>query len=403
MSAPADARDLTGLGDAGLVSADPPVRRQRSAYRPIQTLVPQPVRWVKGRGAVSRLPGRYETQVRQQEDDGWDGGGYDQDGEPVDRFGGVVQTEVKPELVRSALSFNDSPDIGFDRSLNPYRGCEHGCIYCYARPTHAWLQRSPGLDFETRLTAKQNMPEVLLKELASATYRAAPVNIGSITDAYQPVERDWQLTRRLLEILLQTRHPATIVTKNALILRDLDLLKQMAALNLVSVHVSVTTLDPQLCRILEPRASAPWRRLQAINTLTQAGVPVALSLAPIIPFINDDEIEKIIASAAQAGATRAMAIMLRLPWEVAPLFDQWLRQHYPDRADRVLARVRDLRDGKLNDPNFRDRMRGKGIWADLIQQRLARAVRQAGMVRGRFDLDSSLFVAPSRGGQQRLF
>ncbi|CAM3801789.1 Radical SAM core domain-containing protein [Bordetella sputigena] len=304
-------------------------------------------------------------------------------------------TTVAVEQARKLISRNDSPDVPFDRAINTYRGCEHGCIYCYARPTHAYLGYSPGLDFETRLVAKANAVDALRAELARPGYRVEPVNVGSATDVYQPIERSWRLTRGVLELLLETGHPLTIVTKNALIERDLDLLQALARRNLVAVYISVTSLDADISRTLEPRASAPWRRLQSVRKLADAGVPVGVLAAPVIPFITDEFLERIVQEAARAGAYYASYTVVRLPWEVKPVFEEWLQAHFPDRAERVLHRIEDMREGKRNDPRFGTRMRGTGIWADLLRQRFDMAVRKAGLNRQRLQLDTKQFVPPA--------
>ncbi len=306
----------------------------------------------------------------------------------------ALRTEVRAEQARSILSRNDSPDVPFEVAINPYRGCEHGCVYCFARPTHAYLGYSPGLDFETKLVAKANAVEVLRGELAKPGYRVAPINLGSATDIYQPIERTWRLTRNLLQVMLDTGHPVTLVTKNALIERDLDLLRALAERNLVMAFVSITTLDADMARTLEPRASAPWRRLQAVRTLAQAGVPVGVLASPLIPFINDEFLESILEEAANAGARFSGYTVVRLPWEVKEVFEQWLQAHFPDRAQRVLHRVEDMREGRRNDPNFGTRMRGTGVWADLLRQRYTLAVRKFGLNAMRPQLDCSQFVAP---------
>jgi DNA repair photolyase len=310
------------------------------------------------------------------------------------------RTEVRIEQARKLLSRNDSPDIPFELAVNPYRGCEHGCVYCYARPTHAYLGYSPGLDFETRLVAKVNAVSALRAELARPGHRVSPINLGSATDIYQPIEREWRLTRGLLELLLETRHPATLVTKNALVERDIDLLAALAERNLVMVYVSVTTLDADMARKLEPRASAPWRRLQAVRALAEAGVPVGVLAAPMIPFINDESLESILAEAAAAGAKSASYTVVRLPYEVLDVFEQWLATHFPDRAQRVLHRIEDMRGGKRNDSRFGVRMRGTGLWADLLRQRHTIAVRKLGLDRFRFSLDCKQFVPPSISAEQ---
>ncbi|EFF76499.1 radical SAM domain protein [Achromobacter piechaudii ATCC 43553] len=308
------------------------------------------------------------------------------------------KTTVTAEAARKMLSRNDSPDIPFDVAVNPYRGCEHGCVYCYARPTHSYLGMSPGLDFETRLVAKANAVDALRAELGRPGYKPSPINIGSATDAYQPIERDWRLTRGILELMLETRHPVTIVTKNALVARDLDLLAALAEQNLVVVYISITTLDAGMARTLEPRAAAPWRRLEAVRSLTDAGVPVGVLVAPVIPFINDESMEHILQESKAAGAHYASYTVLRLPWEVKTLFEDWLNAHYPDRAQRVLHRIEDLRNGRRNDPNFGSRMRGTGVWADLLRQRFTVATRKLGLNRHRLELDCNRFQPPLAAG-----
>jgi len=360
---------------------------------------------LRGRGAVTNVRHRFEQTEREPADDGWSSGQVTasqddvSDGDIDGSYIPIVpestlKTTVTPEQARKLLSRNDSPDIPFDVAVNPYRGCEHGCVYCYARPTHAYLGYSPGLDFETRLIAKTNAVEVLRAELARPGYRVSPINIGSATDVYQPIEREWQLTRGVLELLLQTRHPATIVTKNALIERDLDLLTALAEQRLITVYVSVTTLDAEMARTLEPRASAPWRRIQAIRSLANAGVPVGVLVAPIIPFINDESLEHILQDARQAGACYASYTVVRLPWEVKAVFQEWLEAHFPDRAQRVLHRIEDMRNGRRNDAQFGTRMRGTGLWANLLRQRFNLAVRKLGLNITRPQLATHLFQAP---------
>jgi DNA repair photolyase len=352
----------------------------------------------KGRGAVSNLPHRFESCQRTVDGDALDA--LLADGEaPVPS----LATEVRPEQAKSLLAYNDSPDIYFDRSINPYRGCEHGCIYCYARPTHSYLNLSPGLDFETRLVAKVNAAEVLRRELAAPAYRAAVANLGSATDAYQPVERDLRITRAVLDLLAETRHPVAIVTKSSLVERDLDLLAPMARQGLAAAFISVTTLDPSLSRRLEPRAASPSRRLRTVETLARAGVPVCVNVAPVIPFVNEPEIERILGAAAAAGASGAFYTVLRLPWEVAPLFRQWLQVHFPQRAERVMNRVREMRHGRDYDADFASRMKGNGPWADLIRSRFDKACVRLGLGRGRFELRDDLFRPPRAGAQMALF
>ncbi|CAB3632705.1 PA0069 family radical SAM protein [Achromobacter dolens] len=372
---------------------------------------------LRGRGAVTNVRHRFQKDDRVQVDDGWSASGL-----PADFVDAVPNTSVIPilpdirrapaapkttvtaEEARKILSRNDSPDIPFDVAVNPYRGCEHGCVYCYARPTHSYLGYSPGLDFETRLVAKANAVEALRAEISRPGYKPSPINIGSATDAYQPIERDWRLTRGMLELMLETRHPLTIVTKNALVARDLDLLAALAEQNLVVVYMSITTLDADMARTLEPRAAAPWRRLEAVRSLTAAGVPVGVLVAPVIPFINDDAMEHILQESKAAGAHYASYTVIRLPWEVKTLFEDWLNAHFPDRAQRVLHRIEDLRNGRRNDPNFGSRMRGTGIWADLLRQRFAVATRKLGLNRHRLALDCDRFLAPApAGGSAALF
>lgn len=374
---------------------------------------------LRGRGAVTNVRHRFQRDDRVQVDDGWSASGL-----PADFVDAVPdispkvipilpdarlapaapKTTVTAEEARKILSRNDSPDIPFDVAVNPYRGCEHGCVYCYARPTHSYLGYSPGLDFETRLVAKANAVQALRAEISRPGYKPSPINIGSATDAYQPIERDWRLTRGMLELMLETRHPVTIVTKNALVARDLDLLAALAEQKLVVVYMSITTLDAGMARTLEPRAAAPWRRLEAVRNLTDAGVPVGVLVAPVIPFINDDAMEHILQESKAAGAHYASYTVIRLPWEVKTLFEDWLNAHYPDRAQRVLHRIEGLRNGRRNDPNFGSRMRGTGIWADLLRQRFAVATRKLGLNRHRLALDTDRFQPPlAAGGADSLF
>ena len=313
-----------------------------------------------------------------------------------------LRTEVTVERPRTIIARNASPDIGFDRSINAYRGCEHGCIYCYARPSHAYHDLSPGLDFETKLFAKPDAAALLRAELARKNYSVAPIAMGTNTDPYQPIEKDWRITRQVLEVLVETRHPTFITTKSDRILRDIDLLADLARDNLVAVMISVTTLDPKVARTLEPRAPHPERRLEAIAQLAQAGIPVTANMSPIIPAINDHEIESVVARTAAAGARDINYILVRLPHEVAPLFRAWLDAHHPDRAAKVMAIIRDLRGGRDNDPNFGSRMRGQGVWADLIRSRFVKARRKAGLDDDRLTLRTDLF-RPPEGAQMRLF
>ncbi|HYD59790.1 MAG TPA: PA0069 family radical SAM protein [Noviherbaspirillum sp.] len=360
-----------------------------------QSLIHQrPLLARKGRGAVSNLQGRYETQLREAFDDGWADGDA---GEPDDTST-AWKTEVCEEQARSILTRNASPDIPFDVSLNPYRGCEHGCIYCFARPTHSYLGLSPGLDFESRIFAKTNAPELLRRELAKPGYRPEPIALGVATDAYQPCERELRITRRVLEVLHECGHPVAVITKSSLIERDIDLLSAMAARRQAVAAVTLTTLDPAIARTLEPRAAAPSRRLRTIRMLADAGIPVGVSIAPVIPFVTEPDLERILAAAAEAGAVDASYIVLRLPWEVNPLFGQWLEAHFPDRAQRVMNRLREMRGGKDYDAEFGKRMRGEGVWADLIRQRFDKAVARLGLgsrADGFTTLDVSLFRRPA--------
>lgn len=365
------------------------------------TGAPAPMQIVrKGRGATSRIGHRFERVTREVDGDAVDAARAEaSDDEALP----PPATEVTFEQAKRLLAYNDSPDLGFDRSINPYRGCEHGCPYCYARPTHSYLNLSPGLDFETQLVAKRNAPEVLRRELAAPGYRAALVNVGSATDAYQPIERALKITRGIVEVLTETRHPFAIVTRSALVERDLDLLAPAAQRNLAAVFFSLTTLDAALSRKLEPRAASPQRRLRAIETVARAGVPVHVNVAPIIPFVNEPEIEALLAAAAQAGASGAHYAVLRLPWEVDPIFQDWLRAHLPDRSERVMKRVRDMRGGKDYDARFGVRMKGEGVWADLIRQRFEKGAARVGLKRGGVNLRSDLFVPPRAGPQLDLF
>jgi DNA repair photolyase len=350
---------------------------------------------IKGRGTATAMPHRFEQREREQYDDGW--GSLDQEAaeEHV-----PVATQVIEEMAKKIVTSNQSPDISFDYSINPYRGCEHGCIYCFARPTHSYLNMSPGLDFETRIVAKVNAAERLRETLAGARYVPKSLVLGTATDAYQPVERRLGITRRIVEVLAECGHPFSVVTKSSGIERDLDLIAPMAAQGLVSVYLSVTTLDNDLARILEPRAAAPARRLRTIQALAEAGVPVGVSVSPIIPFINEPELERILEAAHAAGARSAFSIPVRLPWEVNPLFQDWLQRHFPDRADRVMARIRDMRGGKDNDARFGTRFSGEGIWAELLQARLRRAVTKLGLRNERRPVQLALFKPPRKPSAQ---
>ncbi|BCI69515.1 radical SAM superfamily protein [Sphingomonas sp. S17] len=313
-----------------------------------------------------------------------------------------LRTSVTVEQARTILSRNSSPDVPFDRSINPYRGCEHGCIYCFARPTHAYHDLSPGLDFESRLFAKPNAAELLRVELAKPSYRVAPIALGTNTDPYQPIEGEWRITRAILQVLAETNHPVAITTKSDRIVGDLDILGSMATKGLATVCISVTSLDAKVARTVEPRAPTPERRLAAVGKLAAAGIPTYVSIAPVIPAITDHEIEHLVARAAEAGARHAFFIPVRLPHEVAPLFRAWLDTHFPERAGKVMAIIQSLRGGRDNDPDFFTRMRGQGPWADLLRVRFHRACRLHGLNRDRPMLDTSQF-RPPKGPQGELF
>ena len=349
-----------------------------------------PVAPVKGRGTAWSLAHRFSSDSRQPHDDGW--GTLDQ---AVHEQVLPPATQVLEERVKTILAGNDSPDIGFDLSINPYRGCEHGCIYCYARPTHSYLNLSPGLDFETRIVAKVNAAQRLREAFAARHYVPLLLNIGSATDAYQPAERKLGITRSVIEVLSEHQHPFSLITKSAGVERDLDLIAPMAKRNLAAVYVSITTLDAALARVMEPRAASPERRLATIRRLAQAGVPVGVSVSPVIPFLNEPELERILEAAQGAGATSAFSVVIRLPWEVNPLFQQWLAQHFPDRAARVMARIREMRGGADNSSQFGERMTGSGVWAQLLRQRFQKASLRLGLQRQRVELDLTQFV---RGG-----
>ena len=344
----------------------------------------------KGRGAVGNVDHRHTGASRAAEDDGWT---QDRENSP--------RTRLFTDSAKTVISRNDSPDIGFDQSLNPYRGCEHGCIYCYARPTHAWLGLSPGLDFETHIFHKPEAARLLAGELAKPGYRCSPIALGTATDAYQPVERRLGLTREILEVLLAVRHPVTVVTKSALILRDIDLWAELARQNLAQVAISLTSLDGDLARQLEPRASAPHARLEAMARLAEAGVPVAVLTAPLIPALNDHELEKLLTAAREHGASHASYTLLRLPYEVAGLFKEWLAQHAPEKAKRLMAVLYDLRGGKANDAHFGSRMTGLGHYADLIRQRFQLTCRRLGLQPDWLPLDCRRFTPPSSPPEDR--
>ena len=345
---------------------------------------------IKGRGAVSNASGRFEKQRREGFDDGWDA--------PIDET--RPKTRVQADSSRSVLVSNESPDLPFDRSVNPYRGCEHGCVYCFARPTHAYLGLSPGLDFETRLFSKPDAAALLESALGKPGYVCQPLALGVNTDAYQPVERKLEITRSVLELLQRLRHPVAIVTKSALVERDVDILREMAQDHLVSVNISVTTLDAELARKMEPRAAAPQRRLQTIRALAEAGIPVSVLVAPVIPVLTDAELDSILGAARDAGAQSAGYILLRLPLEVSELFRQWLQTHYPLKAEHVMTRVRDTRGGKDYDSRFGARMRGTGAFADMIAQRFALACKKLDLKPRERSLNCAAFRVPARSGVQ---
>jgi DNA repair photolyase len=374
-----------------------------------------PIHAIKGRGMATSIAHRFSRDERDAFDDGWGtlGNVENQMGE----FQGAdtqskppLQTQVTFEDAKSAITRNDSPDVHFDYGLNPYRGCEHGCVYCYARPSHSFLGLSPGLDFETKIIAKRNLAAVLTRELGAKNYVPKLIALGTVTDAYQPVERDLKITRAALEVMAQCHQPVAIVTKGSGVERDLDLLAPMAARRLASVYVTITTLDAALARKLEPRAAAPHRRLRSIRELTAAGVPVGVSVAPQIPFINDD-MEQVLQAAWEAGARTAFYTVLRLPWELNPLFQEWLGLHYPQRAARVMARVQELHHisdadrahGKVYNADFATRMKGNGLWADLIRQRFEKTCKRLGFNRERLGHDTSQFDPGVLTGQSRLF
>lgn len=348
----------------------------------------------KGRGApTNQRPQRFGLNIREADGDFLDAL-FTLDENPL-----PIRTEVFVEHPKTIITRNKSPDVPFDRSINPYRGCEHGCIYCFARPSHAYHDLSPGLDFETKLFAKPNAAALLRQELGKKSYRVAPIAFGTNTDPYQPIESDWRIMRSLLEVLHDTRHPLTITTKSDRVTRDIDLLADMARDKLVFICVSVTTLDGDTHRKLEPRAPRPAKRLEAIRKLSEAGIPTHVNVAPVIPAITDHEMEDIIKRAAEAGAMSASFIPVRLPYEVAPLFRDWLGVHYPDRAAKVMSIIQSLRGGRDNDPRFGNRMRGQGVWGDLLRTRFAKALRANGMTRASVALRTDLFVPPSSDGQ----
>ena len=351
------------------------------------------------RGARSFVAGRFETVERETFDDGWT---------PEDPPCEPIQTQVAIERARTIISHNDSPDVGFDSSINPYRGCEHGCVYCYARPSHAYLELSPGLDFETRLYAKTNAAELLRAELAKPGYRPSPIALGANTDCYQPIERKFRITRQILEVLAQCDHPVTLVTKSALVERDIDLLASMAQKNLVRVFLSIVTLARALARRLELGAASPQRRLDVLRNLSKNAIPCGVMVAALIPALTDKTLEHVLEAAAAAGASEAAYVIMRLPDELKSIFKEWLAAHYPQRAEHVMSIVRQMRGGRENDPDFGTRMSGTGTFAELIEKRFDIACRRFGLnghgaPRHRPQLDCSRFKRPSQGGQMALF
>ncbi len=348
-------------------------------------------RALKGRGALSNPAGRFERTGIEAIDDGW----Y------VEEQPGSIETTLEPDRAKHVISTNDSPDIGFEYSINPYRGCSHGCIYCYARPSHSYMGLSPGRDFETRLFYKADAAQVLERELARPSYICKPIMLGANTDPYQPAERDMRVTRSVLEVLARCRHPVSIVTKGALVVRDIDVFTDLARDGLVTVTVSITTLDPDIKRTLEPRAASPQARLRAVEQLSRAGVPVGILVAPVIPALTDHEMEQIMETAVQAGARWAAYVMLRLPYEVKDLFREWLTEHHPHRAAHVMSLIQDIRGGRDNDPNFGTRMKGTGPVAQLIRNRFHVAHRRLGLDSiERTQLQTTLFRRPGIAGAQ---
>jgi DNA repair photolyase len=348
----------------------------------------------RGRGAQTNRAGRFERQMREEFGDGWERA--ESDLEALRSF----ETIQHIERARSIITRNDSPDIGFDRSINAYRGCEHGCSYCFARPTHSYVGHSAGLDFERDIYVKVNASELLRQELSDRRYRPKPIAMGTNTDPYQPAERKHRLTRQILEVMLETRHPVTICTKSALVLRDLDILTELAKLGLTSVALSVTSMDHRLSRKMEPRASTPEKRLGALRLLSEAGVPTTVMAAPMIPAINDMELERILDAAAAQGVTGAGIVLLRLPGEVRDVFREWLLTHYPDRVRHVLGLVREARNGRDNDPDFHTRFKGEGAYAVLLQQRFEKAVERYGLNKPRPALRTDLFRPPAMDRRQ---
>ena len=346
---------------------------------------------IKGRGSSSEPDARYLKHTRHDIDDGWD----------TETEETKVVTSVMAEKPKTIISRNQSPDIPFELSINPYRGCEHGCIYCYARPSHAYVDLSPGIDFETKLFYKSNAATLLEKELAAASYQCSPIALGTNTDPYQPIERQYRITRQIIEVLSDRRHPLTIVTKSSLVERDIDLLAPMAEKNLVKIFLSITTLDPQLMQKLEPRATAPKRRLQTLSILHEAGIPTGMMFAPVIPVINDSEMETILERGMETGISNAGYVLLRLPYEIKDLFKEWLDIHFPLKTSHVMNIIAESRGGKLNDPEFHSRLTGHGVFADMISKRFNKTCKKLGLNSGEnIQLDTSIFIKPILKGQQ---
>ena len=368
------------LAEAGIVAAVPGLAETLAEDRR------------RGRGATLNPSGRFEPISRHVFDDGW---------QTIDELP-PFRTEVQVEKPKTIITRNDSPDISFDRSVNPYRGCEHGCVYCFARPTHAYMGLSPGLDFEAKLFAKKDAARLLERELSRPGYQPRTIAIGTNTDPYQPIEKEWRIMREILEVLEAANHPVGIVTKSALVTRDIDILARMAEKGLAKVALSITTMDRRLARAMEPRASTPTLRLKAISDLASAGIPASVMVAPVIPALNDHEIERILDSARGAGATEAGFVLLRLPLEVSPLFRDWLLRHYPDRYRHVMNVLRSMRDGKDYDASWGKRMRGTGPYAWQIGRRFEIAARRLGLNRQKLKLDTTLFRAPCPDGEQLM-
>src|SRR5512141_3037277 len=364
---------------------------------PLQTTASKHGAVAKGRGSPINPEGRFERLDREAFDDEWFQEPAEGDGKP--------KTIITIEHAKSVISRHDSPDVGFAQSFNPYRGCGHGCVWCFARPSHAYLGLSPGIDFETRLFVKVNAAERLREEIAKPTYDCQPLTIGVNTDAYQPIEREHRITRSVLELCAETNHPVTLITKSALIERDIDLLAPMARKNLVHTTLSITTLDQHLTRYMEPRTSAPARRLLAVRRLSEAGIPVNVNIAPVIPFLTDHELESIMEAAVEAGAKSASYLLVRLPWEVKDIFKAWLETHFPLKAAHVMSRIHEMREGRDNDPRFHSRHTGTGLFAELLRQRFEKAARRLGLDGNDhlFELDCSQFRPPSSSGQGQLF